>query len=197
MRTINQIKKKMQYFKIILSSICLLGIGMSGLDAQETILPTGGDMLGSGGTVCYSIGQIVYNTYTGADLSVTDVVLLSEFGKISSVAEGVQQSNEISVVKEIKKIESEELEVLSYPNPSIDFVYLKVEMYKKGNLKTENYEKDNLSYQLFDLAGRLLDSKKIIGNETKIVLSSFVPGYYYLKVTQNDKIAKTIKIYKK
>ncbi len=48
--------------------IALLAAGLlwAGLaQAQESVNATGGDATGSGGTVAYSVGQVVYTTNTG------------------------------------------------------------------------------------------------------------------------------------
>ena len=79
----------MQFNKLILSVTFLLGLGLTGLQAQEAVLASGGDTSGSGGSISYSVGQVVYTTNTGT----------SGY----SVAEGVQQPYEISVVTSLDK----------------------------------------------------------------------------------------------
>jgi len=66
----------MKYKKLKLSILLFLGFGLTGLQAQESVHASGGEVLGSGGSVSYSIGQVVYRTHTGTN---------------GSVAEGVQQ----------------------------------------------------------------------------------------------------------
>jgi hypothetical protein len=56
------------------------GIGITCLQAQEAIPASGGNGSGNGGSVSYSIGQVVDATYTGLS---------------GSVAQGVQQPYEI------------------------------------------------------------------------------------------------------
>ena len=46
----------MQYKKLKLNAILFLGLGLTGLQAQEAISASGGDASGSGGTVIYTIG---------------------------------------------------------------------------------------------------------------------------------------------
>lgn len=67
--------------KLKLSILLLLGLGLTGLLAQEAILATGGDASGGGGSVSWSAGTVVFRTYTGIN---------------GSVAESVQQPYEIS-----------------------------------------------------------------------------------------------------
>jgi hypothetical protein len=63
-------------------------------------------------------------------------------------------------------------------------------------LKVENYDKENLSYKLFDANGKLLDNKKVTGNETTISMANLFPAVYFLKVIDNQKEIKTFKIIK-
>jgi hypothetical protein len=149
----------------------LLFFGLTRLQAQEGIPASGGDASGSGGSASYSVGQIVYTTNTGTN---------------GSVAQGVQQPFEISVVSGFEEAEGISLRCSVYPNPTKDYLVLKV----------ENFDNENLSYQLIDINGKYLENKLIEGNETSIVMSNLVPATYFLKVTQNNKEVKTFKIVK-
>ena len=161
----------MKYKKLKLSAILLLGFGLTGLYAQEAIPTTGGNASSSGGSVSYSAGQVVYTTNTGTN---------------GSVAQGVQQPYEISVVTWLEEANGINLICSVYPNPTTDFLQLKV----------ENYDNTNLSYQLFDISGKLLESKKLESTQTNIVMSNLVPATYFLKVTDGNKEVKTFKIIK-
>ncbi|MFH1004629.1 MAG: T9SS type A sorting domain-containing protein [Bacteroidota bacterium] len=152
----------MKYKKIKLSIVFLLGLGLTGLQAQETVLSTGGNASGSGGSVSYSVGQIVYTTTAGTN---------------GFMAQGVQQPYEISIVTEIKEAKGIVLNCSAYPNPAIDFVKLKIEKYKI----------ENLIYQIYDIDGKLLENKKIESNEMNIVMSNLIPATYFLKVIDNNK----------
>jgi len=154
-----------------LSTVLLLCFGMFGLQAQQVVTTSGGNTSGSGGSVSYSVGQIVYTTNANSN---------------GSVAQGVQQPYEISVVTGIEEALGISLEIMVYPNPATDFVKLKI----------ENYEVQNLRYQLYDINGSLLQDNKIVGNETNIVMSYYMSATYFLKVTDNNKVVKTFKIIK-
>ena len=158
--------------KLKLSAVFFLGLGLTVLHAQEAIPATGGNASGTGGTVSYSVGQVVYSTNTGV--------------ANGSVAQGVQQPFEISVITGFEEIIGIKLVFIAYPNPTTDFLTLKV----------ENYDNTNLSYQLFDLNGKLLENKKLEGNETTISMKNLVPATYFLKVNQGVNEVKTFKIIK-
>ena len=160
----------MRHKRLKLSAILLLGLGLTGLQAQESVNVNGGNASGSGGSASYSVGQVVYTTNTGTGGSLT---------------QGVQQPFEISVVTGIEQT-AINLAISAYPNPTFDFLQLKVE--------TEKFK--DLSYQLYDMNGKLLQNKKITGNLTSIAMSNLVTATYFVKITEGNKEIKTFKIIK-
>ncbi len=161
----------MKYRKLKLSALFLLGFGITGLQAQESVNAAGGKASGNGGSVSYSVGQVAYQTHSGPD---------------GSVAEGVQQPYEISVVTGIEEAIGVTLSFTAYPNPTTDYLQLKVESVK---LK-------DLSFRLYDMQGKLLQDEKITDNQTSIVMSNLVPAIYFVKVFQGKREVKTFKIIK-
>ena len=161
----------MKIFNVASVLFCMIGFG-STIQAQNAIPASGGNATGSGGYVSYSVGQVVYTTNT----SIT----------AGSVAHGVQQPFEISVLTAIEQAEDIKLICTAYPNPASDFLTLKV----------ENYDRKSLSYKLIDSNGKLLESKKVTGIETTISMANLLPNLYFLKVIDNQKEIKTFKIIK-
>jgi len=161
----------MKYKKLKLSAVLLLGLGLTGLQAQESVNATGGNASGSGGSASYSVGQVAYQTHTGTN---------------GSVSEGVQQPFEISVVTAIEEAKGINLSFTAYPNPTTDYLTLEV----------KEFELSNLHFQLYDINGKLLQNEKITGNQTSIVMSNLVPATYFVKVVQENKEVKTFKIIK-
>ena len=158
--------------KKLLTAILLLGLGgATSLQAQETVATAGGEANGSGGTASYTIGQMVYTTHTGTN---------------GSVAEGVQQPYEISVVTSIEEAKGINLSVSAYPNPTTDYLSIKVESYKTANLQ----------YLIFDINGKLLQTVKATGQETQIETSHLVSANYFVKVIDNNREIKVFKIVK-
>lgn len=156
---------------IKLTLVCILSLCLKGLYAQQAITTSGGNASASSGSVSYSVGQIVYKTNSGA---------------IGSVAQGVQQPYEISVVTGIDKAIGINLLVSTYPNPTSDFVTLKV----------ENYSTERLVYQLYDISGKVLLSQKVNGSETRIQMEILPIGSYFLNVFEGATELKSIKIIK-
>ena len=161
----------MRHKRLKLSAVLLLGLGLTGLQAQTSVNATDGDVSGSGGSVSYSVGQVVYTTHTGTS---------------GSVAEGVQQPYEISVVTGLEEAQSINLSVTAYPNPTTDYLTLRI----------DEFEISNLSFQLYDMNGKLLQNEKITGNQTSIAMGNLVPANYFVKVIQGNKEVKTFKIIK-
>ncbi len=161
----------MRHKRLKLSAVLLLGLGLTGLQAQESVNATGGNASGSGGSASYSVGQVVYTTNTGTN---------------GSLAQGVQQPYEISVVTAIEQAKGISLSVTAYPNPTTDYLTLEV----------KDFELSTLHFQLFDMNGKLLQNEKITGNQTSISMSNLVPANYLVKVIQGDKDVKTFKIIK-
>jgi len=148
--------------------LLLLCIGI--INAQETITTAGGEASGVGGTLSESFGQTVYTTNQSSD---------------GSIAQGVQQAFEISVVLGVS-VTNIQLNISVYPNPTTNYLTLKI---VDGHW-------DALNYQLYDTQGRLVKSNKALTESTVITMQNLATGSYFLKVTQNQHVLKTFKIIK-
>ena len=161
--------------KVKLCILLLSGLGLAGLQAQEAVPATGGNASGSGGTVGYSVGQVVYGSSTGTN---------------GSVVQGVQQTYVISVFTGVDNT-SIDLSYKVYPNPATDYL----------NLKLANFQTSSYSYQLFDVSGKMLESKTIVAEETSISMQALKGGNYLLKIAETQpgaaKEVKSFKIIKK
>jgi len=163
--------QNMKNKKLKLSTVLLLVLGLTAVYAQEAIPASGGNASGSGGSESYTIGQVVYTTNSGTN---------------GSVAQGVQQTYEISVVTGLPEAIALTLICTVYPNPAKNRI----------TLKTENYNIEDMSYRLYDNNGKLIENKKVEGRETLIDMSYLVISTYFLKVIENNKEVKTFKIIK-
>jgi hypothetical protein len=161
----------MKHKELILSTLLLFSLGLAGAFAQSAMPAAGGNASGNGGSVSYSVGQVVYSTNTGAS---------------GSEVQGVQQPYEISVITGLEEGKTISMQCSAFPNPATYYV----------NLKVENYKTENLAYQLYDVSGKLLENKKVDANETSIDMHDLVISTYFLKVTQNNKEIKVFKIIK-
>ncbi len=129
-------------------------------NAQEAFPAAGGTVNGQGGSVSFTVGQVVYTTVSSQE---------------HTVSQGVQQPYEISVVTSSAEITLTGFEVQAFPNPATDFLTLSVE--------TEiNQHFQSLAYELLDVNGRVLEKKNISASHTNIQMKHFAPATYFLKV---------------
>lgn len=156
-----------------LKSWAILAVGLFWVgttQAQESVNSAGGDAIGSGGTVAYSLGQLVYT---------------QNVGSTGSFAQGVQQTYEISTVA----IRETELDIVItvFPNPTVD----------KLSLEVSDYGKVALHYLLYDMQGKLLGTGQIEAQQTIIEMSNLPAATYFVNVLDQENLAiQSIKIIK-
>lgn len=158
----------MKHKKVKLS-VLLLGLGLTA-QAQQAITTTGGNASSSGGSISYSVGQIVYKANSGSS---------------GSVAQGVQQPYEISILLGIED-NSINLKLTAYPNPTSNFL----------TLNASNAKLSTLNFELYDISGKLIESRKIISTSETISMENLPNATYFLKVNNNNNEVKIFKIIK-
>jgi len=159
----------MRYIKKQVAFLLLLGVGLSSY-AQESVSATGTDANGTGGSVAYSVGQVVYTSTTGVN---------------GSVGQGVQQPYEISVTTGVEET-AINLEMDVYPNPTTNYLTLSI----------IDIELSTFNYQLFNLEGKLVKSNQLTSKKNIVNVEELPTGTYFLKVTDNKQIVKSFKIIK-
>lgn len=168
------IGNKQGIMKRIYSIALGLSIVLAGhlnVNGQETVSSSGGEASSSDGTVSYTIGQVFYAEDNDATGSVTP---------------GVQQAYEIYVTDGIEEAAGIKLTMTAFPNPTLDQLTLSV----------ENFNNENLSYQLFDMSGRLVKSGEMNEQNTQIYMDDLERATYVLLVNKDNKNIKTFKIIK-
>lgn len=144
------------------------------LYAQDSVNAAGGEASGSGGSISFSVGQVVYNSIAGTN---------------GSMVHGVQQSYKIVILTGIEFTDID-LKLSAYPNPATNFL----------NLQIENYSNKDWSYQLYNLQGELLENKNIVSHISKISMEKLPAAVYFLKVFEKQNViaheVKTFKIIK-
>ena len=155
--------------KYILGTLFLLAPFL--IISQEIISSFGGDSSGSGGSSSYTIGQVFFNT------------IESDNG---SLVQGVQQPFEFQTLSNPALV-TVQLIAVTYPNPTTDYVVLKI----------TDIALENLQYTLFDINGKTIDSQYITTSNTEIIMKNFSVGMYLLKLTKENQPLKTFKIIKK
>ena len=155
----------------LLTLLFLIGYGVT-IQAQLTIAVSGGNAVGSGGSVSYTIGQLTYQTLEGTT---------------GSIAQGVQQPYEISILTAIGNTGGIVLDYKVYPNPTQGLIRLTIKPFDDGNYK----------FWLYDLNGIVLQNKKVISEESEISLDNLNPAIYFLMILKDNKEVKIFKIVKK
>lgn len=156
-------------FKQLWMSCCFVVLGLGGLYAQEAVVPTGGEALGTGGGVSYSIGQIAYQVQTSTQYS---------------LIQGVQQPFEISMVG-IEK-EHIRLKATAFPNPTRHNL----------TLSLEHEPRHEYSFRLADLTGNQVRRGELTEKQTVISMHDLSAGAYFLFVDKLDVKMSTFKIIK-
>ena len=153
------------------SAILMAGIIWANFaQAQESANSSGGDATGSGGSIAYSVGQVVYTANTESN---------------ESVAQGVQLSYEIFTIgiKETKL----NITLTVFPNPTTESLTLQI----------SDYKNEKLSYQLFDMQGKQIINGHITANQTQLNINGLKSATYFLNVlNQENKKIQSFKIIK-
>lgn len=150
--------------------LTLLVVPFGLMKAQTAVLATGTTAAGAAGSISYSVGQVAY----------------SQKGGSQEVMEGVQQAYEITVL-EVDNESIPEKNVLLYPNPVRDFLYV--------DFGKENFHDSR--YVLFDSQGRQIKSGNLTQQKTELNMTEIPASVYIIQVFQNNRNIKTFKIIKK
>ncbi len=150
--------------------IILLFIVANSAQAQESVNSIGGVDLGTGGTVSFSVGQMVYTTDSkGA----------------GAVVQGIQRPYRITTT-DIKKLDNT-LSFKAYPNPSSEDLFLEM----------NEFRNEKLNYQLFDMQGKLIMTNPIEIPKTQINMRDLAVGSYVIHIYDSKNQAiQTIQIIK-
>lgn len=167
--TTNKLQKTLTMF--MLCAAILTGVGVNEMHAQAAVNSGGGKATGSGGSVDYSTGLVFFKTVSAAS---------------GSVAEGVQQPYEISVITSAEEAKGINLLISAYPNPTSGTLYLEV----------KDYDPAGLICQLLNQQGNLMKKLPLTGQLTSISLDGLPPAVYFVKLTRNNITLKLFKIIK-
>ena len=159
----------MKHKRLKSSILFAIFFGLSKVNAQEATTASGGNASGCGGSISYSVGQVVYTSNKSTS---------------GSISQGVQQTYEISIVSGIEDLQG--ITLTAFPNPTTNNLTLKI----------ENKEEKQFVASLFDINGKLLSKQVVPNSETTISMEQFSSSTYFLKVFDGKKEIKTFKIIK-
>jgi hypothetical protein len=149
---------KKNKFLIVVCFVCFTIISVQ---AQENIVASGNSANDAGGSISYSVGQLVYTAIESVD---------------GQVSQGVIQPYEISQVTKINQIENIGITCNVFPNPTADL--LVVEMLSNTNI-TNQY-----SIALYNAKGELLQIIQNVTNQTYVSMENYFQGIYFINLIQ-------------
>lgn len=101
--------------------------------------------------------------------------------------QGIQQPYEIATLGN-DEFTGINLVMSAYPNPTTDIL----------NLVIVNDKLNTLSYNLFDMNGKIIsENSRINSSETSVSMQKLNQGIYFLAINDGNKTIKTFKIIKK
>lgn len=161
-------KKSNHLFIVPVFVVYLLFTGF--MAGGQEVITSAGDFHSTGShSLSWTIGEPVIETFSAGS---------------SVLTQGFQQPILISV----SIYENPELnfDISAFPNPTSDYLNVVI---SGGNY-------DDMIYSLFDVTGKLLDSKEIVSEQTEIIFSHLPLAIYYVKIIQHNAELKTLKIVK-
>ena len=165
----------MRYKKVKLSALLLLGIGLSGIQAQSTLYVKEH----SGIQTPYTLSSIRKLTFPTGNMTVkktdgsTNTFALSD----------IRYLNFIDLTTNVSQVGIQESSsIILYPNPVIDQLQISYESIKAWNVQVE----------IIDVQGKVLHQQTIISkngtNHALIPVSQLSKGLYVCRLQSNEKI---------
>ena len=151
---------------IALTSFVCFG---SNIIAQQAVVTGGNFHQNSQGSISWGLGETVIETFKQDNIIVT---------------QGFQQSK--LTITSIDNPDSE-FNIIAFPNPANDFVYLRI----------ESSELEGVHYAVYDINGRMLTKQNFSSDLEKISFVDLKSGLYFIKVIHKEKELKNFKIIKK
>lgn len=140
------------------------------VNAQNSVIPGGGNTSDNGGSISYSLGYIANLNGISAD---------------GSLSGGLQQPYEISVITGFINNEIN-LDIKTYPNPASHYLIL----------STGSTSLKNLSYTVSNIEGKTIRRGYIQSSQTMINLSGVKNATYIIRVYSSQKTLKIFRIVK-
>ncbi len=138
------------------------------LFSQKSTVATGADAQGAGGSMSYSIGLTNYETISST----------------GTITQGVQQPYEFFAVG-IEEWDSD-VQISAYPNP----------LTTQLTVSFSNEVIEEMSFQLTDGAGRLIETGELESKETFIDVQALARSNYFLTIYKKDQSVRVYKLVK-
>ncbi len=139
------------------------------LKAQEAVVSGGGYYEAAGGSISWTLGEPVIETFEAEGITLT---------------QGFQQS--ALIITSVEEHPELVFFISVFPNPAKEYL----------NIKIGAEDFDGIWYELYDLKGMKLEQKRIDSNIAHVSLRELNPSVYFLRIIQNNKVLKTFKVIK-
>ena len=137
--------------------------------AQQVVSSAGSTMVNASGSISFTIGEGISQTISKGDNTLT---------------QGFHQTT--LSVSSINKIKDLDFIISVFPNPTHNWVSLKIGKENVAGLKI----------YLFNIDGKLISQKNIESNDTNVPFQNLNEGVYLLKISDGLHELKTFKIIK-
>lgn len=156
-------------YRMLRSLLTLLVLSIGQAQAQQAVVPAGGEATGTGGTVSYTTGQVTSATVSSSN---------------GSVAQGVQQPYEVIATSLVQESNGQLL-ATAFPNPASSFINIHLQsMVDQGN------------YRLMDALGQLVLQGRFGGTDDTLDLASLPAASYHLVLFTGAKPIGTFTVIK-
>ena len=149
-----------------------LGFALLGANAQtaspELVSSSGDSFNNTSYQLDWSIGECITQTQSAGDYVIT---------------QGFHQNS--YVITSVEDLRAD-INMSVYPNPTSDFISLKVESSKV----------EDLQYTITDFSGKVLQTENFAGDIEQINFTNYAVGTYFISVTENNQLIKSFKIIK-
>ncbi len=149
--------------------LIVLILGSINSIAQQAIISSGNVHQNTSGSISWSLGETVTQTFSAGDYTLT---------------QGFQQGD-LSVTAIYEKT-GIGVNISAYPNPTSSELFVEFESAASGKY----------SYRLIDEKGNLLEKGKIINTKQRIAFENRHAGLYLLQIHEKSMHVKTFKIFK-
>ena len=155
----------------ILLFLCMLSAGIHAARSQSGTLSSGlTEASNASGSMSFSLGLVFYTASENTSGSET---------------QGLQHTYHVLVLG--AQSPAVAFSAIAYPNPTEHLIHLDIDK--------EDWE--NLSYQLLDLNGRVIEERPILLRQSTIDMSKLKSAVYLLRLTDGYQEVKSFKITKK
>ncbi len=135
--------------------------------AQEVITTAGDHHIASTGSLSWTLGEAIIETYSTG---------------LNSLTQGFNQS-QLSATATYE-LPSLNFNLNAFPNPTSNFIIIETDRVKE------------MEYQVYNQQGKLIIQSKLTGLQTKIDFQEFVPSIYIIKIFEKKIPLKQFKIVK-